>query len=866
MPAPTTLPAVPKAGTVTLVDKDGSYQYVSPELAHDALEQGYKLASSQQIAENLQNIKAQRIDTTNATHAAETKQNLEDAWRGHGALGAGALGYITGMVPGGVGNSLLAKVAAKTSGADENFVKKLYADTEKAHPTAANVGEIAGFTGGVLTGEGIANAALKSAGIALKAAPTVIGRMSQTAARGALENAAFGAQHDINESLLEDKPLIAEHFIADRGMDMLIGGALGGALHGGIEALGAGKKQVSKWLGKKGDVNLLDDIANETALKASGYSVEKFGEKDAFKAGVKKFIGDELLNELPAHKATKTNLFELAEKKRITAGKEMESFMGEAGKVQKDLIAPHLEDIKALKQEIPSLGERLQKLESLPEIERLAREPEIAETRTALSDAVIQRENLKSVEAAQVQPANIINKLEELAQKYEAHPYIGSEWEGVSKKIRSEATTLGKQISPDWTVGELWEARSKYDVGVNRKAHAYRDLHAMPFEAKEAVRGAIEDEIRRVNDAIASASPTMAELPVKYKEGLRKYAILSELKEAGQRFSDSSQNASFRSVMKGALLGGFGGLAGGHGLAGAVLGAAVEPILEAQARERSALLVAKALKRISTIDMLRRSSAEGASSIEKIVKRRFFDTNEAFGLKVVKPVNIRPPRAILNANKGESDQDAFFRHTDDIKKLAQDPMEIQKRMALHVGIIHEDAPETGGLMMDHAVNAIQYLAHEARILGDGTDTHSPTAHLEERRVSDDAIRSYSYAAMGALYPKETIEAMLHGSAPKKSKDALRAVWPQMYKQTSDILLNGLGSKKTPLTQSQRRAVTAVTGIPASYSQQSKIVGFYQQIHAGIANQEEQHQAASQVRKTKDMQKPFETVMQSLAQK
>lgn len=848
------VPPIPDMkGRVPVLSPGGQVQFIRPELASKAAAVGYQKANDGEVKGFIDDLKTQRYAAIGQQHDADRKKIVDETFGGDagGSATAGILGYASGLT-GGLAPSLYAKAAGALTGGDSSFIKGLYADVNKEHSTANTVGEFIGSAHAMAIGSGAASGLLKGTAIAGKLAEA--GGLAKTglaAASAGIDNAYFGAQHDINESMLENKPLVAEHFLADRGVDFLVGGAFGAALHGvglgGKYVFGKGKEQVSKWAGKD-----IGELGNSVASRDVSIPDGRLGEGGKFEPDIQKYVGEKILPEMSLKEATNTKLFDIAEKNQKRAGDLLNTELSTAGKIQSELHKTYEPQFRVM-DEIPALGEKLTRYESLAG-EQAIHAPEVNRLRGELQDAIEQSNAVDpSVRATRINPTNITNEMRVKAAEFRKHP--GQEWEHSANWLEKEADSFEKTIRSDSTIDKLWEERVQYDKSSNRNK-------GIPNEAIEAARGPFEAEIRRVTEALGKVDPRLEKLPTTYMDLQKEYAITTRISEARGAFESSLNATTSKGIAHGVYTATI-GLLSGHPL-GSLMSLVGTPIIERQMKERGSLLAAKALKKLASINALRSTADAGEAAIESTVRSRLGETKEALGYVAKKAVNMSP-RLILGAGDKQSTEKAYFQHIDNVTKLAANPKELERRLSLHVGSIHDDAPETSGQMMDQAVRIMGYLSHAAGA-NDGRDPYSPTAHLEPRSTSPGDIAQYTYKVMGAMYPKTTIEAMMQGTAPGASVDALRVVWPNMYKQTATALMKGLGNMQKPLSSSQRRTVTSVTGVAAGYSQKSQTIAFYQELHAGMDNQEEQNQAASRVRKVKDLQKPFETTMQSLSQK
>lgn len=137
------------------------------------------------------------------------------------------------------------------------------------HPVASVVGELGGMIGAAaLTGGGV----LGTVGAGAKA---LVGRgVAGSIARTAAEGALFGGLGAVNEAALGDTKLTAAKVMASVGHGAIIGGALGGTLHLGGEAVAGMRDRFGRWVSslRPGDIE-------KVAEGHFGYAPKGLGER-----------------------------------------------------------------------------------------------------------------------------------------------------------------------------------------------------------------------------------------------------------------------------------------------------------------------------------------------------------------------------------------------------------------------------------------------------------------------------------------------------------------------------------------------------------------------------------------------------------
>jgi hypothetical protein len=221
--------------SVNVVTPEGQAANIPDEQVTAALQQGYKLATAKDIAQ----------ETIKQSYGEGLGNELQ----------AGVEGALSGATFG------LSRHIANLTGAsspEEQAARKEY------NPISSGVGEAVGTLatipiGGEIAGVGkAATAGLLGESAASKLAGNVLG--------SALEGLTYGTQAPISESALGDPTLTASKAFSQIGLGGLIGGALGGT----FSALGLGaKKLLSKPISEEAEAILSRDAASGGIGKAT---------------------------------------------------------------------------------------------------------------------------------------------------------------------------------------------------------------------------------------------------------------------------------------------------------------------------------------------------------------------------------------------------------------------------------------------------------------------------------------------------------------------------------------------------------------------------------------------------------------------
>jgi len=235
---------VPDPKQIAVVTPAGDVRTIASTDAADAAEQGFELATPEQVKGAKNQAK---FDEASA---------LGKAGYVAGAAGAGALrGLSAGLSDAALihGAGLLGKDSATATRETLNELRDVA-------PTASLLGEGAGMIGGLALGSGevgvggkALTAVSRAGGLAERGAARLLGegatslagRVAQrglaTAASGAVEGALYGAGSTISEAALGDENLTGEKLVAGMGHGALVGGALGAAFGGVSGAFSRGR-------------------------------------------------------------------------------------------------------------------------------------------------------------------------------------------------------------------------------------------------------------------------------------------------------------------------------------------------------------------------------------------------------------------------------------------------------------------------------------------------------------------------------------------------------------------------------------------------------------------------------------------------
>lgn len=174
-----------------------------------------------------------------------------------GQVGTGILGAAR-VASGGLSDVALAEAANVALGAK---ARKQVIDAFSLAKTVNPYADMAGEAAGLLGGGGITAAGERAeAAVAARLGEGLVGKVGAMAARGLVEGAAIGAQHQLSEDYLGDHELTGQALFAAAAKDALLGGAAGAGFGAAAHYLSAPQGLLHRSPGPIRDA-VLDELA-----------------------------------------------------------------------------------------------------------------------------------------------------------------------------------------------------------------------------------------------------------------------------------------------------------------------------------------------------------------------------------------------------------------------------------------------------------------------------------------------------------------------------------------------------------------------------------------------------------------------------
>lgn len=570
-------------------------------------------------------------------------------------------------------------------------------------------------------------------------AATLGGRLAQSAlsygVRGAVEGGAIGAGYAASDAALEDKELTGEKLLA---------GARGGALTGGL--LGAGTGAAGELLGA-GARKLGEAVSGSLKGESVADALEGFAGKKMFK-GAGPLIRDERAAAKFAGGGEEVG--RIFNRELETAGKSKIQSAEALG----DFATEHAEKLGA------ELGDMRASLDRLPDAERY--QPKVADL--------------------------IKVAMKEIGEPLSAKPMFEADAQAFGKALESVGVSTG-YLKPGGGGIANPEARVSFEGYAQiRKAladKAYRvtgntpSLNPSPHvDDLRQLKALWEEEFTKsAENAAKGENPT-------WREG---YEALKKRYQATRIISDITKDAELRGNRNNTLgltdyVLSAGALATGHPV-GAVATAFGNKIAKGYGNQILASLasdLAKTKFLQSAGSSVDRSLIDGVRGLLGEGARTAVDTVSAeAGARSASS----PPRL------GHLPLSAYDREVNDAQSAATNPRAHVLRAAQEFEGIEGHDPELFNALVAKSQRAAEFLA--SKVPKGTVDARSLTPHLEKPIVSDAEKAEFLTYVRAVRNPMSVIADLKNGSLVPEEVEALRAVYPKIFKRLQEMVGAGL---------------------------------------------------------------------------
>ena len=746
---------MPDPKQIAVVTPAGDVRTIASTDAADAAEQGFELATTEQVKGAKNQAK---FDEASA---------LGKAGYVAGAAGAGALRGLSA----GLSDAVLVHGAGLLGKDSATATRETLNELRDVAPTASLLGEGAGLIGGMALGSGevgvggkALTAVSRAGGLAERGAARLLGAEAAEGlaaraltgavakgAAGAVEGSLYGAGNAISEAALGDERLTGEKLIADMGHGAIFGGALGAAFGGVGGALSrrgkaaqlaeviaeregvAAPEAVGGWratLGKKASEGVKENVLKSTgATLGEIEKLDKFGSLDR--------AANNILKETEAF--TKRD-FALASKQDIA-----------------DAAASALERTNEIK-----------------------------------------RSMLSELDAAKVAPPS----RQTIFQSFADHvaPYISHLDEAGNPVFHAGAADdlapalkFARQMEKAKvnTFEDLFrESRNlRQKTGFQNGSTAAKDKHLM------ALFDAIESEMERAADAGGTSFGQAWSQQWNATKALQQDMIFAE------RNATKGANAGIKnnSSPLAASIGAFTGLATGSpvgGIASAVLGRAI--------KEQGDQLAASAWRRIADFAGVQQAIARVDSQVNNGVQK-------LLGSAVPKTPMTAPsylgdiPReaATYAAATRKEDREGYHAAATAIRSDAARPGAVAERVAEQLAPYAGVAPKATAAASATAIRGLMFL--HSKLPPATNDPFSPTPQFQkpDRMTSDVEIAKFMRYKEAVDNPTRVLSLIAKGKGTRQHVEALREVYPNLYAQMQNDVNRRLMDAKRPLSYEER---------------------------------------------------------------
>lgn len=813
----------PAPSTVPVVAPDGTLGTVGTSDVAAALAAGGKVATPEDIAR-------------------DTRE------RDYGGLGGGikatALGGLRGVTMG-LSDAAIAGIGGKDA-------SRALAGYRDENPIASGAGELAGAVAPILAsgGESLAAKALGTLGAAPRLAAgagrlaeegvalglgegsTALGRIGRQVlgqgAAGAAEASLYGAGQAISESALGDEDLTAEHVLAHMGESATFGGLLGGgtaipfALAGeaGRAFAGVAKRGASRlgelaeatgprimngldsansglgnaWDKAPGYLQKLDEhaadilpssdelqkLSDEQAWRAT-YARKKYTQEADARAGGSAAVGRVLKDTgviksedgVIANALSPSDLVTRIEAAKDRVGAELgditrnSSTTVRAGTLDRlidEEIAP-LRDIAGRENVVKSLEEYKQSLRTkLNAVDPLTGKF-LADTKVPIQDIARQRIGLQKIvydEAKALDPGarvqylrNIRNSMGDL----ETNALV-AEGADAGKIATLKRQYQGLRIAEDATNDSISRLGANRSIGATdylafigggggASGAALALVNKVARERGSAAASALLDDLAKTRSIVTSAK----KLGIEASAGLRDVAEKYQVQQRSMAALGAMQKAS----------------------------AGISKKIDVGVKEF--MNVANHTTEVAKGEA--KSFAAGAGAVVRKAREvRSTGYANAFAQATNDRRSTRPPRREVEAM------------AQSYIALARNPALLQARVEKALGAVPTYAPNIAQAMTVKLTNAAAFLAEKAP--PGRTNANSLTPQLEKPRYSDDDIVRFQKYLLAIETPTSIITDMLQGRLSRESVEAVRAVYPKLYEQIRNEVIEGTASLDKPL--------------------------------------------------------------------
>lgn len=788
------LPTPPPDMEVPVIVGDGSVQLVRAADLGAAYDQGWTVATGQQV----QDYRAQQKYESGTAQA-------------QAALEAGARGLTLGM----------SDAALKALGTNMDDVGQRQA----RNPTLSLGAEVVGAALPVLlsageaapvAGAGLASSAGRVAATGIRAAgvlPRAVAEAGALAGRGtgallgeglaaraasmgvsgAVEGGLYGVGQAVSESAIHDAPLTAERVLGHVGMGALFGG-VGGTVLGGVAA--AGEKAIAPVFRKYLTVDNVERFVNEHGLRqwaqGRGKSLFKslrrdFGDDAAGQIG--RVVKDEGLDHILSEGATWQEMHAATKLKLNNAGKRIGETMREI-----DAVAPGKASDAAKR-----IGQRA-------EAELLG----TLESSGVRSDKTLAGKMRRDFEWLFGADDAAAARKAAAANAAAGRPVTAA---GYRQSAARRAAAASDELVP--TFERLHQLRARIDDLAFTRGGA----DPSPYQKSlQQLRGIVEDELTTAADAAASTAG--AELAGSYTAAKQRYRGLKWLNDAAEN-NAASDIANRQFSLTDTIVGSSIGSSTLMSMLGGDVSALGSAVI-ATAAGAAAGLVNRHLRTMG--QQLVAKTGQKVLGLLKASERMAVDTDAAVTTFFAKPASVARASGAIT---GENLHERFDTRRKQFEHYQLSPA---AQMSAALGDTDQTAPAVAREVRATAARATAYL--NTKLPQRKTRQSDLYAHLDDRpRVADSQMAKFVRAYDAVSNPRQVLQDVARGRLTRDGAEALRVVYPQIHQQlVEQVQLHLAQSGRERVPYQKLVQLSILTGKPMHPSLEPRFIAACQSVH------------------------------------
>jgi hypothetical protein len=618
------------------------------------------------------------------------------------------------------------------------------------HPTASMLGELGGTAASFAYG-GELGAGLR--------AESAVGRVAQSAARGAAEMSLYEGGRAAGDAALANEPITGEKIVAGMGHGALMGALAGGALSTVAEGLGAAGRalrapraaEAAEGASEGGGPRLgdrLQQMADESRVRGMGGTLNDVKTINrTVKGGVSKVAQDvePVIRGAEDH-AARLKRVEEAIDKGVEKQKDLLSALDKA----KTGIAPDAESfVQAARKEV--LG--------------------------------------RYVVNGEIAPGgdHVVNTVE---------------------KFLGQVEKAGSREAPTFEQWHQW--RTNLD-----KLAKFEKRNFTPAEgAMQQLRGMMEEHLRAAGEEAAQSMGSSFRAEWQANQGtLQSLYSAEKLLERGAAASTKNNVFGLRSTIAGAAGSVVGGMVGGP--VGSLVGAGAASLAGKLVESRGDMLAADLLDRAAGILGARRIAARTDATmirgVRDLVGKAANDNADRHVLDVLAPparASLAPMGITLTGDK-RKDYASISNH---LTASAGDPVRTTDRLSRALGDLPQHAPKAAQSVIDTTLKGSSFLL--SKLPPSRKDPYSLQPQLEKgSRASDSEISKFMHYAEGVDDPMIVLREAKAGTLTRDHVEAVKSVYPNLYDEMRQQVMRALVDTKAELPYERRIQLGILLDIP-----------------------------------------------------